>query len=294
MTSMPLREMYSQAMMLHQRGRLAEAEGLYRQLLSADARAFAPRHMLGVLLAQQGHLAEAQKMIAAALQLNPRDAGALVNYGNVLTLLGRYEEAIASYDRALLLAPDAGTLNNRGNALQGQGRRIEALVSYEKALALEPANVQALYKRGVMLGELGRTDEALAAYGRVLALNPNHAEALNNRGYLWWHNRQRYAPAIADLERSLALAPDLPYGPGAVLHLKMYAADWINFQERKTALLQGVHAGQRVARPFMFQAVADRPEDLQACARLYARDLYPQVPDTPRHDPASRKGQGKI
>jgi len=97
--------------------------------------------------------------------------------------------------------------------LAGQGRRIEALVSYEKALALEPANVQALYKRGVMLGELGRTDEALAAYGRVLALNPNHAEALNNRGYLWWHNRQRYAPAIADLERSLALAPDLPYGP---------------------------------------------------------------------------------
>jgi len=74
----------------------------------------------------------------------------------------------------------------------------------------------------------------------------------------------------------------------------MYAADWTNYQEQKTALLQGVRAGQRVARPFMFQAVADRPEDLQACARLYARDLYPQVPDMPRHDPASRKGQGKI
>src|SRR5258708_3816589 len=100
MTSMPLREVYSQATMLHQRGHLAEAEGLYRQLVSADPQAFAPRHMLGVLLAQQGRLAEAQEMIAAALQLNSRDAGALVNYGNVLNLLGRYEDAIASYDRA--------------------------------------------------------------------------------------------------------------------------------------------------------------------------------------------------
>ena len=294
MTSMPLREVYSQATMLHQRGHLAEAEGLYRQLLSADPHAFAPRHMLGVLLAQQGRLAEAQDMIAAALQRSPRDAGALVNYGNVLNLLGCYQDAIASYDRALILAPDAETLNNRGNALQGLNRRVEALASYEKALGLEPGNIQALFKRGVMLGELGRSDEALAAYNRVLAQNPSHAEAMNNRGYLWWHNKQRYAPAIADLERSLVLAPDLPYGPGAVLHLKMYVADWTNYQVQKTALLQGVHAGQRVARPFMFQAVAERPEDLQACARLYARDLYPQVPDSPRHDPVSRRGREKI
>jgi predicted O-linked N-acetylglucosamine transferase (SPINDLY family) len=44
----------------------------------------------------------------------------------------------------------------------------------------------------------------------------------------------------------------------------------------------------------MFQAVSDQPEDLQACARIYTRDLHPQVPDTPRHDPASRQGRQKI
>ncbi|HYS47025.1 MAG TPA: tetratricopeptide repeat protein, partial [Rhizomicrobium sp.] len=279
---------------LHQRGQMAEAEGLYRRLLSAEPRAFAPRHMLGVLLAQQGRFAEAQEMIGAALKLNPRDAGALVNYGNVVNLLGRFQEAVASYDRALAIAPDAETLNNRGNALQSLNRRAEALESFEKALALEPNNVQALYKRGVMLGELGRIDEALASYDRVLALDPNHVEALNNRGYLWWLNKQRYAPAIADLERTLMLAPDLAYAHRAVLHLKMYAADWTTYEAQKTALLQGIRGGQRVARPFMFQAVADRPEELQACARIYARDLYPQAPDAPRHDPGSRKVQAKI
>jgi predicted O-linked N-acetylglucosamine transferase (SPINDLY family) len=281
MASHPL---FSQAMALHQRGQLAEAESLYRRLLAAEPEAFAPRHMLGVLMAQQGRFAEAQEMIAGALKVSPRDAGALVNYGNVLNLLKRHDEAVASYDRALAIKPDAETWNNRGYALQGGGRRIEALASFEKALALEPGNIPALYKRGVMLSELGRTDEALAAYDRVLAREPNHVEAVNNRGYLWWLGKQRYAPAIADLERTLVLAPDLAYGRGAVLHLKMYAADWTNYEEEKAALLKGVRAGQRVARPFMFQAMADQPQDLQACARLYARDLYPPAQDAPHHE----------
>jgi predicted O-linked N-acetylglucosamine transferase (SPINDLY family) len=245
-------------------------------------------------MAQQGRLAEAREMIGSALKRNPRDAGALVNYGNVLTLLGRFGEAIASYDRALVIAPDAQTWNNRGNVLQNLNQKSEALASYEKALQLEPGNIQALCKRGVILGELRYTDEALASYDRVLAIDPNHAEALNNRGFLWWLNKQNSSRAIADLERAFALAPDLPYLRGLLLHLKMYAADWTHFEEQKAALLQGIHAGGRVARPFMLQAVADRPEDLQACARLYARDLYPPAADAPRHDPVSRKGRKKI
>jgi predicted O-linked N-acetylglucosamine transferase (SPINDLY family) len=245
-------------------------------------------------MAQQGRLTEAQEMIGSALALNPRDAGALVNYGNVLTMLGRFGEAIASYDRALVIAPDAQTWNNRGNALQSLGHRAEALASYERALRLEPGNLQALLRRGILLGELNYNNEALASYDRLLALAPNHAEALNNRGFLWWLSKQNYPKAIADLERAFALAPDLPYLRGLMLHLKMYAADWTDFEEQRSALGQGLRAGQRVARPFMFQAVSERPDELQACARLYARDLFPLATDVPRHDPAAHKGARKI
>jgi predicted O-linked N-acetylglucosamine transferase (SPINDLY family) len=291
---MPSQETYGQAMALLQRGRLAEAEALFLQLLSASPQAFAPRHMLGLVMAQQGRLTEAQEMIGSALALNPRDAGALVNYGNVLTMLGRFGEAIASYDRALVIAPDAQTWNNRGNALQSLGHRAEALASYERALRLEPGNLQALLRRGILLGELNYNNEALASYDRLLALAPNHAEALNNRGFLWWLSKQNYPKAIADLERAFALAPDLPYLRGLMLHLKMYAADWTDFEEQRSALGQGLRAGQRVARPFMFQAVSERPDELQACARLYARDLFPLATDVPRHDPAAHKGARKI
>ncbi len=48
---------------------------------------------------------EALERIAAALKINPGDAGALINYGNVLSLQGRFAEAVASYDRALASDP---------------------------------------------------------------------------------------------------------------------------------------------------------------------------------------------
>ena len=139
--------------------------------------------MLGVLAAQAGRTDEALEMIALALTINPGDARALVNYGNVLTLKGRFDEAVASYDLALAIKPDADVFKSRGHALQGAGRLREALAAYRQALALNPSDVEARYKLGVVLGELGQPDRAMACYERVLALQPDHVEALNNRGY---------------------------------------------------------------------------------------------------------------
>ena len=149
-----------------------------------------------------------------ALALQPNHAGALVNYGNVLSLMGRCEEAVAAYDRALAMRPDAESFVNRGLALQSLNRPAEALASFERALALEPRNIQALYRRGVVLNELGHTDEALAAYDKVLTLAPDHVEALNNRGYIWWLNKKQWAPAIADLEKRAGAGARSSLRPG--------------------------------------------------------------------------------
>jgi predicted O-linked N-acetylglucosamine transferase (SPINDLY family) len=290
---MSMKDLYAQANDRHRSGRLAEAEQLYRRILHADPASFAAQHMLGVLAAQTGRIDEALDMIGAALKINPRDAGALVNYGNVLCLKGRFAEAAESYDRALAIRPDADVFKSRGHALQGARRLEEALASYRQALAFNPSDIQALYKQGVVLGEMGQSDQAMASYDHLLALQPDHVEALNNRGYLCWLNRQDYARAIADLERAQRLDPGLAYGAGAVLHLNMYAADWADFVQKKSALVEGVRAAKRVARPFMFQALSDSPEDLQSCARIYARDLFPPSAPVP-HAPALRMNNGKI
>ena len=53
--------------------------------------------------------------------------------------LKRFEDALASYDKAIALKPDyAEAYNNRGNALKDLKRFEEALASYDKAIALKP------------------------------------------------------------------------------------------------------------------------------------------------------------
>ena len=50
----------------------------------------------------------------------------------------QYEASVASHDKAIALRPnDAGAFSNRGNALRDLGRHEEALASYDRAIALE-------------------------------------------------------------------------------------------------------------------------------------------------------------
>jgi tetratricopeptide (TPR) repeat protein len=87
------------------------------------------------------------------------------NQGNALQAIGRYEEAIASYDRAIELRPElAGAYSDRGNALQMLKRYDEALASYDIALSLRPDFAKALLNRGSALQKLQRYHEALASY----------------------------------------------------------------------------------------------------------------------------------
>ncbi|MBW8709067.1 MAG: tetratricopeptide repeat protein [Alphaproteobacteria bacterium] len=133
MSATSSQDLYGKALALHQQGRLAEAEPLYRQVLAAHPGDFASQHMLGVLKGQQGRVDEASALLEGAVKAQPRHAGALVNYGNILSLAGRFAEALQSYDRALAIAPDADTLTNRGNTLQSLSRPAEALASYGQA-----------------------------------------------------------------------------------------------------------------------------------------------------------------
>jgi tetratricopeptide (TPR) repeat protein len=75
--------------------------------------------------------------------------------------LGRYEEALQAYDRALELNPDDSiVLNNKGLELDKLGRCEEALQAYDRALELNPDYYDAWHNKGVALHKLGQYEEA--------------------------------------------------------------------------------------------------------------------------------------
>jgi protein O-GlcNAc transferase len=137
-----------------------------------------------------------------------------------------------------------------------------------------------------VLQALKRNAEALADFEKALTLDPSLAEALVNRATLRWTQEGDQAGAVADLKAALVLDPDQPYAPGELLHLKMHGGDWENFEAEKSLIDQGVRAGRRVVRPFVYQALSSSPADLQACSRTFAANLFPRFEQPPsfRHN----------
>jgi predicted O-linked N-acetylglucosamine transferase (SPINDLY family) len=243
MSSQDVRRLFDLAGLYHRKGDLAEAEKLYHYLALQQPGRAGPRHMLGVLCMQQGRNQEALALIGEAVTLDSGNAEMLGHYGHVLKSLGRFEEAVAAYDRALAARPDMAILVSRGNALRPLGRLEEALDSFDRALARAPREPGIWLNRGMVLSDLGRFEEALKSYDTALGIEPGHAGVLNNRALLLFNmgeaeeaiksfdaiiarhpgnwealnNRglillslSRFAEALESYERALAIQPSQP------------------------------------------------------------------------------------
>jgi tetratricopeptide (TPR) repeat protein len=83
----------------------------------------------------------------------------------VLYKLGRHDEALASYDRAIAWMPDRADFHfNRGFILGRLGRHVEALASFDRAIALKPDYVDAHHNRSLKLLLLGHYNDGFKAY----------------------------------------------------------------------------------------------------------------------------------
>lgn len=123
--------------------------------------------------------------------------------------LGRYAEAVASYDKAIAINPDyAGVWNYRGIALGKLGRHAEAVASFDKAIDFNPNHASALLNcRGFSLSQLGRYEEALASYDKAIDINPDDAELWDARGVVLG-KLDRHGQAHASYVRASTLNPN--------------------------------------------------------------------------------------
>ena len=141
-TKADIAAMFQRGLALHQKGALAEAEGVYKAVLVAQPAHFDALHLLGVIALQSNAFTEAVALIERALAPdpdNPAYANAYINLGVALRGLARYDAALAAYDKAVALNPSsADGFVNRGNLLIDMKRHPEGVASYDRALHLKP------------------------------------------------------------------------------------------------------------------------------------------------------------
>ncbi len=124
------------------------------------------KDLAAILFEQAGRTVEAPV-------LSPQSAASWSDKGVSLHALGRFDEALVCYERAIAI--DSRTItawNNKGMTLRSLGRHKEALYCYDRSLAIEQRQIIPWINKGNCLGDLTRHKEAIECYNQALKINP--------------------------------------------------------------------------------------------------------------------------
>ena len=121
--------------------------------------------------------------------------------------IGRYNDAILEFKKAIELAPDlALSHGGLGDAYAHLGRYDDAIAEYQKTIELDPKGAVPHNGLGTVYWRLGRYDDAIAEYERAIELDPKYAYPHNGLGSVYYE-LGRYDDAIAEYERAIELDP---------------------------------------------------------------------------------------
>jgi TolB-like protein len=207
---------------------------------------------LGFILRRLGRWQEAETNYKKAIELDPRDVQLLTAVGNEFYMyLRRFDDALASTDRALQIAPDAaGVHANKAVVLQTAGRLDEA----RQELALVPDEVlddwvvaaritQAMYER--------RFSDVINIVERKLnSLTPNQALDSFATAFLvqmgqcqeWLGQHEAARQMFERAVREIKPTPDTVVRPDANGTPSILAQAYAGLNEKENALQQASQA----------------------------------------------------
>lgn len=142
-----------------------------------------PFYWRGHVFYEKGDLSEALQDFSQALDLDPQNADAAFERGNIMAKLKKYPEAIADYTQALAAKPNhVQAYFNRGNMYALLDDYEKAIQSYSQALALTPNDYEILNNRGVARVYFGDLNGAKQDFLKVVSLDPQRSDVYNNLG----------------------------------------------------------------------------------------------------------------
>jgi Tfp pilus assembly protein PilF/SAM-dependent methyltransferase len=202
-------QIFGAAVRNHQSGRLADAEKLYREILTRDPAHVGSLHFLGLLAHQTGRNAEAADLIGRSIARDPAIPDGHYHMGLVQSALGRHDAAAEHFTKAIALRPDHAEAHmDLGTARKRQCRPDDALASYRRALELRPDAAQIRYNLANLLAEQGRLDEAVAEYQHALRLAPTMATIHHNLAAALLA-QNNLVGAVAEYQEALRCDPKL-------------------------------------------------------------------------------------
>ncbi len=198
---------FARAMQLYQAGRLIEAVGFFQKSLALAPDQVECLNSLGIALGMLGRLDEALDAYWRALKIQPQNAGVYYNAGMCsrrwvdFSRRRRHGERRWRSGRILLKL-----LNNLGLLLTERGLLAESVQVFNQLLAIDPNAADLLNNLSNSLKDLGKTDEAYDVLRRAAEAKPDDGKTYNNLGGIL-SRMGRVDEAIAAHRRAMELDP---------------------------------------------------------------------------------------
>lgn len=201
------------------------------------------KNKIGIQCLQEGKFEEAIKYFSEAIEENPKDAIAYINFGNVLVAVNEIERAKKFYERAIELDANASTAYYcLGNLFYEKEKYEEAAKQFQQAIntgldnndiyfmmgmcfvqlsnpklaipylqrsvELNEQDVEARFQYALVLAGAEVYEEAIKQFEIVVSKEPTHADAFYNLGvaYLGYYENQEKAEQF--FKKALEIQPD--------------------------------------------------------------------------------------
>jgi tetratricopeptide (TPR) repeat protein len=237
-------------------------------------------HSTSQIALRLNNRAVALEAIKRAVDLQPDNAGYLLQQANCLMRLGRPGEASpllgALAGRQLETGWQHATL---GLLLSRLDMQAEALHQYQRAIELEPSLAEHHYNLATVQRFLGDIDASEASLDRAIALNPREFEAYSLRSQLRRQNAQRNH--IPQLEELLRAGIEDPRGELRVLFALAKELEDVGEPARSFTCLQ---RGNSLRRSLMRYDVRADIDTIDAIRHHFDATLF--TGRTPGHDSA--------
>ncbi len=138
---------------------------------------------LGTIALKNKDYPGAESFFSKAIDLFPESAGAHNDRGVTRMLLNNYNESLADFRQAMLLAPDEGFIvQNFGLAYREADQLIPAKSMFVQATKKDGTLISSLNLLGLLEIQQGRTDEALTYFMKAIENEPDDILSLVNSG----------------------------------------------------------------------------------------------------------------
>jgi tetratricopeptide (TPR) repeat protein len=189
------------------KGSQAQIAGLSRPAFAAAAFLVMTLALTGAAALENRPWADSYALWSNVARVRPTYWAAHYNAGLSLLDAKRFDEALASLERATALKPDEPNVHDAlGRSYDGKGETSSAVTSFKHAIAINPEMFESYNNLGTVYFKNKDYALAEANFAAALRLNPEASASRFNLG-LCYARQGRYSDATRELERVVQAVP---------------------------------------------------------------------------------------